>query len=68
MLLSGLYPFSTLNPDCFLYNFEIVHDISFLLADGTIMYDVFYTNDVILGALCIYYQDSLVLPVLLCDQ
>ena len=40
----GLHPFSALNPDCFIRMiFEIVHDISFLLADGTIMCDAYST-------------------------
>jgi hypothetical protein len=48
---------------------EIVHDISFLLADGTIMYDAYKnTNDVVPGTLCVDYQDPLVLNVLLWFQ
>ncbi len=53
------------------YKFEIVHDTSFLLADGTIMYDAYSTPMMwfwVRFAICVYYQDPLVLPVLLCYQ
>ncbi len=69
VLLSGLYPFSALNPDCFIC---ITWDSPWYLVSTSGWYHhvwcILYTNDVIPGTLCVYYQDPLVLPVLLCYQ
>jgi hypothetical protein len=69
-LLSELNSFSTLNPDWFIcMNRDIPWYPFFIFADGTIIYDAHSTplrwSRVML---CIYFQDCLVLPVLLFYQ
>ena len=68
VLLSGLYSFSALNPDCFIC---MTWDSPWYLVSITIsgwyhhVWCILYTNDVIPDTICIYYLVPLVLPVLL---
>jgi hypothetical protein len=63
MLLSGIYPFSALNPDCsFVWFWDSSWYLVLLVADGTIMYDA-YSHQPCDQWYCAFYQDQLVLPV-----
>ncbi len=63
ILLSGIYPFSALNPDCsFVWFWDSPWYLVLLVADGTIMYDA-YSHQPCDQWYCAFYQDQLVLPV-----
>jgi len=62
-LLSGIYPFSAVNPDCsFVWYWDSPWYLVLLVADGTIMYDA-YSHQPCDQWYCAFYQDQLVLPV-----
>ena len=66
ILLSGIHPFSTLNPDCsFVWFWDSPWYLVVLVADGTILCDASSTPTMWSMLLCCaLYQGQLVLPVL----